>query len=128
MGVPLLFGVVALVPHGAAVTVLGAALLVARVWVARRAGDGGDLLWIVGPEQVDIRSAFGRHEIRFADARRSFFERGFLPGQVSLTLEGEMGESAPHARIWLSEREVDARAVHALLKARLAAAHGTRTT
>jgi hypothetical protein len=102
---------------------IGATILLVRAHRSTpTAAAGGDLIWIIKPDAVEIRGALVKHHWRWDEIENALFAFGWRKGAVLLSLVQPSVGMAPEVNIWVNERDVDARAVHALLRERIRAA------
>lgn len=90
------------------------------VRLLRHEGDGGDLSWVLKPESVVLRGAFGAREFPYSHFEFALYERGWAAHYVCLSLAVRSPvDSQMPLGIWLDTREHDTRALHQLLRERL---------
>lgn len=110
---------VAAIIAGSAISIRGA---IGRL--RNTTGDGGDVAWVIGPDRFEARLPMGTARLSWDDVDSALYAYGWRRGSVVLSVLRYSVGQAPEANIWVNERDVDTRAVHALLRERIAeAAH-----
>ncbi|MFO0828663.1 MAG: hypothetical protein U0572_11015 [Phycisphaerales bacterium] len=103
--------------------VFGCTLMRRAVVLARRADEGGDVVWVMQPDGLEVRTELGSSTVAWSALEWAHFERGFSAhaARLSYTLRDTRDVGSMHA-IWVDQRQVDARAIHAELRRRIAMA------
>jgi hypothetical protein len=127
----------ATVPQGIMLVVVMLPLLVVSLRAAQRIPEGGDIVWILKPEEIEVRGLRGASRIRWEQCSHALFVYGWRPGSVALSLDlpwpDEEAQSTGMAtgiaagvavtgaalQIFLDERTFDARGLHADLRRRI---------
>lgn len=115
---------------GTVVLLAGGATIARSVVWSKRTHEGGDIVWIIKSDGVELRTPLVTRHWSYLEIDNALFERGWRRGSVQLCLlQPSVGQSM-EANVWVNDRDVDARAVHQLLRDRIAAARaaGLRPT
>jgi hypothetical protein len=112
---------------GTVVLVAGGVTIARSLLWSKRTHEGGDIVWIIRPDGVELRTPLLTRQWTYLDIEQVLFEYGWRRGSVHLCLLQATVGQAKEATIWLNERDVDARAVHQLLRDRLAAARAAES-
>lgn len=91
---------------------------------AKRAADGrpngGDIVWIVKDEGIEIRGGMARHFWPWEQITYAIFEYGWR--SVRLSFGGAHSDTSNEAGLWVSAGEAEAREIHQELRSRIAMA------
>ncbi len=106
--------------YGSVFTLMGVYVLYRAMQAARRAADGGDILWLLQKDRLEVRTALRTRIWQWSELQSVLYELGWQPKSVRLSVVPRAGDGmVVRAPIWLNSRTCDTRAVQAVLQARI---------
>jgi len=108
--------------QGAALTIGGAFVVFSAAPAARRAADGGDIIWIIMPDALEIRTPLRSRRRPWSELHQVLYEAGWRPNSARLSVGGPTLDPKLDSWIWLNSKVCDTRGIQALLRERIAAA------
>jgi hypothetical protein len=113
--------------EGAALSIGGVFIVAWSVPAALRAADGGDIIWIIMPDGLEVRTRLRTRKRPWSELQQVLYEAGWKPNSAQLTV-GEPMQPLSESSIWLNTTTCDTRRIQALLRDHIAAAKSVNAT